>query len=77
MPDEEITGRGGSLILTCGGGKKELIKKTGPKGHEFHHPSKGTIVSVEVVNDGTGKAHPPIPVTGSPATEIVIHYEVP
>ncbi len=76
MPDEDVIGRGGSLILTCCGGTKELTKKAGPKGHEFHHPSKGTIVSVEVVNDGTGKAFPPIPVTGSPETEIVIHYKV-
>lgn len=77
MPDEPITGRGGSLTLTCCGGKKELTKKAGPKGeHECHHPSKGTIVSVEVVNDGNGKRFDPILVTGSPATEIVIHYEV-
>jgi hypothetical protein len=77
MPDEDVIGRGGSLILTCWGGKKELNKKAGPKGeYEFHHPSKGKIYSVEVTNDGTGKALPPIPVTGSPETEIVIHYRV-
>ncbi len=76
MPDEDVIGRGGSLILTCCGGTKELTKKAGPTGHEFHHPSKGRIKSVEVVNDGNGKSFPPIPVTGSPETEIVIHYEV-
>ena len=76
MADEDVTGRGGSLILTCWGGKKELTKKMGPKGAEFHHPSKGRMVSVEVVNDGNGKSYDPILVTGSPDTEIVIHYEV-
>jgi hypothetical protein len=77
MADEDVTGRGGSLILTCHGGKKELKKVSGPNGeHKYQHPSKGKIYSVEVVNDGAGNSHPPIDITGSEETEIVIRYRL-
>ncbi len=76
MADDPVTGRGGSLIFECKGGKPNLIKKEKPnqKGWEYHHRIPGTITSVEVRNDGNGFSYKRIPVTGSQATRIVIHY---
>ena len=76
MADEPINGRGGSLILDCCQGKKQLLaKNNGSGGHEYHHPSDGTLTSVEI-DDGSGTPQT-IAITNAKKARIVIHYEVP
>lgn len=75
MPDEQVTGTGGSLMLQCCDGDKEFVKTKGEKGHAYHHPSQGKMTSVEV-DDGTGKIHT-TQITNPQKAKVVIHYEVP
>lgn len=75
MPDEQVTGTGGSLILQCCDGEREFRKTDGAKGHEYHHPSNGSMTSIEVF-DGSG-GHSTVDIIDPKKARIVIHYEVP
>lgn len=75
MADEPISGRGGSLILNCCYGTKELVPSNSAGGYEYHHPSDGTLTSVEI-DDGSGNTQT-VPIQDSTKATIVMHYEVP
>jgi hypothetical protein len=75
MPDEPISGRGGSLILDCCYGAKELVTKNNAGRNEYHHPSDGTLTSVEI-DDGSGNTQT-ITIKDPKKATIVMHYEVP
>lgn len=72
MADEPVTIRGGSMIIECDHGNKQLVPDTGNK---HKHPSKGKITHVEIREKGFTVAtvyikHP------TKNTEIEIHYDV-